>query len=68
MAAGFFGQRTGTLEELALVLLVLLILLLIAVGSLAWPFIRDRRDAKRKASGKESEVDKMSNVFDVEED
>ena len=30
MAAGFFGQRTGSLEELALVLLVLLILLLIA--------------------------------------
>ena len=29
MAAGFFGQRTGSLEELALVLLVLLILLLI---------------------------------------
>ena len=28
MAAGFFGQRTGSLEELALVLLVLLILLL----------------------------------------
>ena len=47
---------------------VSLILLLIAVGSLAWPFIRDRRDAKRKASGMESEVDKMSNVFDVEED
>lgn len=47
---------------------VSLILLLISVGSLAWPFIRDRRDAKRKASGMESEVDKMSNVFDVEED
>ena len=47
---------------------VSLILLLVAVGSLAWPFIRDRRDAKRKAAGQESEVDKMSNVFDVEED
>lgn len=47
---------------------VSLVLLLVAVGSLAWPFIRDRRDAKRKAAGQESEVDKMSNVFDVEED
>ena len=47
---------------------VSLVLLVVAVGSLAWPFIRDRRDAKRKAAGQESEVDKMSNVFDVEED
>ena len=45
-----------------------LALLLIALGSLLWPMIRDRRAEKKKASGQESEVDKMSQVFDVEED
>lgn len=44
------------------------VLLLIALASLLWPFIRDRREAKKKASGQESEVDKMSKAFDVEED
>ena len=47
---------------------VSLALLLIALGSLLWPMIRDRRAEKKKASGQESEVDKMSQVFDVEED
>lgn len=47
---------------------VSLILLLIAVGSLAWPIIRDRRDSKRRAAGTISEVETMSGAFDVEED
>lgn len=47
---------------------VSLVLLLVALGSLLWPFIRDRREARKKAAGQESEVDKMSQVFDVEED
>lgn len=44
------------------------VLLLIALGSLLWPFIRDHREARKKAAGQESEVDKLSQVFDVEED
>lgn len=47
---------------------VSLVLLLVALGSLLWPFIRDHREAMKKATGQESEVDKMSQVFDVEED
>ena len=47
---------------------VSLVLLLVALGSLLWPFIRDHREAMKKATGQESEVDKMSQAFDVEED
>lgn len=43
-------------------------MLLIAIFSLAWPFIRDHRKKKRERNGQESEVDKMSKKFDVEED
>lgn len=44
------------------------LLLCIALISLGWPFIRDYRDKKRKAAGIESEIDKMSEQFNVEED
>ena len=47
---------------------VSLTLLLIAFASLAWPFIRDRREAKRRLAGTETEVEKMSKVFDIKED
>ena len=44
------------------------ILLLIAACSLAWPFIREKREAKRKAAGKISEVEKIVATFDIKED
>ncbi|MST55684.1 tripartite tricarboxylate transporter permease [Pyramidobacter sp. SM-530-WT-4B] len=47
---------------------VSLTLLLIAFGSLVWPFVRDRRKAERHLSGTETEMEKMSKVFDVKED
>ncbi|MDY3869209.1 MAG: tripartite tricarboxylate transporter permease [Pyramidobacter sp.] len=47
---------------------VSLVLLIIAFSSLAWPFINDRRKARRKMAGKETDVEKMSQVFDVSED
>lgn len=47
---------------------VSLVLLLIALGSLAWPFIRDHLEARRKSAGKVSEIEKMSQIFDVKED
>lgn len=47
---------------------VSLILLLVAVGSLVWPFIREKRAEKRKLTGTQTETEKMASVFNVEED
>ena len=47
---------------------VSLVLLIVAFGSLAWPFIRDRRAEKRRLAGRQTDVEKMSQVFDVKED
>lgn len=47
---------------------VSLVLLCIALGSMAWPFIRDRRAAKRKAAGIQTETEKMAEAYQVEED
>ncbi|MCI8423079.1 MAG: tripartite tricarboxylate transporter permease [Lawsonibacter sp.] len=44
------------------------VLLLVALGSLLWPFIRDYREARKKEAGRESEVDKLSQAYEVEED
>ena len=35
-------------------------LLIVMLFCLCWPFIRDYRDAKRKAAGKETEIDRLS--------
>lgn len=47
---------------------VSLVLLLVAMGSLVWPFIRARREAKRAKLGKKSEIENLASTFSVEED
>lgn len=44
------------------------VLLLVAVGSLVWPFIRDHHEARRRARGEMTEVERMAAVFNVKED
>ena len=48
-----------------------LALLAIAVAFLFWPFIRDAREKKKKASGKVTELDKITvqaDSYDVSDD